>query len=407
MILTKTVEMLKSILPIDKAAIEGWAFVIYLLYIFAIPLKAPPTLLSVLSLMLFAFITFKILTRDWKWSRFDWLVIIFSAILLFSSIFSIDKIVSFKYFKKDILTGLLIYFSTTQLLNRERLKWLVRTLLLSFGAAVALSFGRWGHSHRLYGIFGHHTRYGKFLDISAPFTFSALFAEKIYIVFLCLILLMASLYSLFLTMSRGAWVGVFFSVIFMLILLKKWCVFPIIAILVAILFLLVPFKKEIRNRAMSILTLPKAIKTDKSLSSRVRYYKTALRLIEMRPVLGWGYGRKIPRRVRKRLGEGWFKQRGLKPFKHHAHNSYLEIALEAGILGLASFLVMMVIFAFRGWMLITHGTDSYIRAVALGIIGGMLALLIHGLADNIFQKPYISYIFLFIATVISIERGHE
>ncbi len=400
-------EILQNIIPYSKDKIERWAFPIYLLYVFAIPFKIPSFFLTLLAILLLIFIIFKIFMKEWVWSKFDYLVILFSFTLLLSTVLSIDKTLSLKYMKRDILSGLLIYFSTAQLIDYYRLKWFIRTLLLSFGVAVMLSFGHWGHDRKLYGIFGHHTRYGKFLDISIPFTLPILFSENIYTAIFCLLLLLSSLYSLILTMSRGAWIGVFASVLFILILIKRWYVFPIIVVLVVLILPLTPLKKDIEHRAMSVVTLPTSVRTDISLSSRVEYYKTALRLIEMRPILGWGYGRKMPRMIRKKLGKNWFKRRGLVSFKSHAHNSYLELALESGVLGLASFLVLIIVFVLRGWRLFIYSTDPYIRATVLGMVGGMLALLIHGLVDNIFQKPYIAYMFVFIGTVFAMERIME
>ena len=206
---------------------------------------------------------------------------------------------------------------------------------------------------------------------------------------------------------QGAWVAIATSVLLLSIFMKRWYVPLILAAIVGLCLPFLPLKRALINRAASVVTLPRSIKTDVSLSSRVKYYETAFELIKEKPLHGWGYGRKMPRKIRKKLGEKWFREKGLKPFKSHCHNSYLELTLESGFLGLVAFLAFLYALFYKGWKVYIGSSNPRAKLTALGIMGGMLALMIHGLVDNIFQKPYISYMFLFMGFICSLERSHE
>ncbi len=66
----------------------------------------------------------------------------------------------------------------------------------------------------------------------------------------------------------------------------------------------------------------------------------------------------------------------------HAHNVFLQTAVDQGLLGLAGFLLLFAL-AFRsGWRLYRRSTDPLQRAAALGCAGGLAAFLGYGLWDS-------------------------
>jgi O-antigen ligase len=71
----------------------------------------------------------------------------------------------------------------------------------------------------------------------------------------------------------------------------------------------------------------------------------------------------------------------------HAHNDYLEVAAEAGliaVLALAAAAVLALVWTVRRWR---KRHDPLVRAVTLGAILGIVAILIHGLTDFNLQIP--------------------
>ncbi len=76
----------------------------------------------------------------------------------------------------------------------------------------------------------------------------------------------------------------------------------------------------------------------------------------------------------------------------HAHNYYLNVAAEAGLVGLVAYLVLFVAAMVQAWR-VAHrstaassegGVPAYWRAVALGGLGVLVHLSVHSLFDNLY-----------------------
>ncbi len=67
----------------------------------------------------------------------------------------------------------------------------------------------------------------------------------------------------------------------------------------------------------------------------------------------------------------------------HAHNYYLNVAAEAGLIGLLAYGVLWVAAFVLGWRAVRESTGLW-RGVAAGCLGVLVALSIHNLFDNLF-----------------------
>ena len=63
----------------------------------------------------------------------------------------------------------------------------------------------------------------------------------------------------------------------------------------------------------------------------------------------------------------------------HAHNVFLQAALDVGLPGLAVYIAILLVAAAAGWQVARNGTGY--RAVSLGILAGLVAHHVYGLAD--------------------------
>ncbi|MAG36536.1 MAG: hypothetical protein CL878_09885 [Dehalococcoidia bacterium] len=70
----------------------------------------------------------------------------------------------------------------------------------------------------------------------------------------------------------------------------------------------------------------------------------------------------------------------------HAHNLYLNIAAEAGLLGLGAYVVLVVAVVRLGRRALRNRHDRASRALAVGILGGLTAYSIHNLFDMLFVQ---------------------
>jgi putative inorganic carbon (HCO3(-)) transporter len=78
----------------------------------------------------------------------------------------------------------------------------------------------------------------------------------------------------------------------------------------------------------------------------------------------------------------------------HAHNIYINVAAETGLIGLIAFLVMWGA-AFVTTLCSIRNTTGYSRAVAVGVLGVLIHISVHNLFDNLFvQRMYLHWALL-------------
>jgi putative inorganic carbon (HCO3(-)) transporter len=80
----------------------------------------------------------------------------------------------------------------------------------------------------------------------------------------------------------------------------------------------------------------------------------------------------------------------------YAHNNFLHLAAEVGLIGLLVFLWFLYQL-FRGSILIYQRLSGYIQAVALSLIACLAAFLINGLTESSFYSSRVALIFWYLA----------
>jgi len=116
--------------------------------------------------------------------------------------------------------------------------------------------------------------------------------------------------------------------------------------------------------------------------ARPKFYGLTLRLIADYPLFGTGAGTYI-------YAYTPYEEEDLGGILHHAHNDYLETLAEMGILGggaiiCAAFIALAILF-WRWLRLAEH--DYFGRGVGLGLMGGIVAILIHSFSDFNLRLP--------------------
>ncbi|HAJ56627.1 MAG TPA: hypothetical protein DCL35_02530 [Candidatus Omnitrophica bacterium] len=116
-----------------------------------------------------------------------------------------------------------------------------------------------------------------------------------------------------------------------------------------------------------------------SVIGRVNMWSTGLKIISIHPFIGSGL-HTFPINYQNLCLPGQPHCGGGAPY---AHNMYLQMAAETGLLGLGAFLALMVI-TFKGLLFIfrSEKTGNFIKTTSLGLIGGITAYLTHGLLES-------------------------
>jgi O-antigen ligase len=84
----------------------------------------------------------------------------------------------------------------------------------------------------------------------------------------------------------------------------------------------------------------------------------------------------------------------------HAHNYYLNIFAETGIVGLVGYLsawIMILVLTLRA----LNRTTGWRRGVALGLLGVWTHLLVH----SVFDKLYVNNLFLHVGAMLGLIGG--
>lgn len=247
------------------------------------------------------------------------------------------------------------------------------------------------------GFFSHHLHSGGFYSITTILALTlALFrrCERRRKAYLWAFFLL-NMTGLVLTMARSYYISV--SILLLILLAVKnlrWFAFGGAAF-VGILVLLLSFPNPIENR-IKTLSDPNFV----SNKERVYMWKAAIEMSKEHPIAGVGKGNWA-----KEAKENYFPR-----FKNewpvfsafaHAHNAYLTLLAETGIIGLALFLSFWFSAAwslFIGLSKVQAGSFEF--ALIIGSIGGLGNLFIAGMFENNFGT---SVVLLLITLLIGLS----
>jgi tetratricopeptide (TPR) repeat protein len=83
-----------------------------------------------------------------------------------------------------------------------------------------------------------------------------------------------------------------------------------------------------------------------------------------------------------------------------AHNEYLQIGAELGVVGLVLFLFGVAAWGRETWRaIVSAAPDSWEKGIAVGLAGAVLAILIHGLVDSVFHEPAVVLLLILAGTM--------
>ena len=91
----------------------------------------------------------------------------------------------------------------------------------------------------------------------------------------------------------------------------------------------------------------------------------------------------------------------------HAHNYYLNVAAEAGLIGLIAYLLLWIAAVWQGWRALgaTRGVPSVWHSIAAGLLGMVVVLSIHNGFDNLFVHGMAVQVGIGLGIVAVIANG--
>ena len=185
------------------------------------------------------------------------------------------------------------------------------------------------------------------------------------------------------TYSRASWVGIACAMV-VLVFLWRPKLIPAFAVVCVLCIPFIP--TTIWNRILTI-TNP----NDTSTASRIPLYQAALNVIKTSPVSGAGLGTAATQAFIK--AENLYH--GKAPFVH-AHNFFLEVWIEAGLLGIVGFVSSMLWNIKRSAHTVRRCGDSAARTITCAACAAMCGSLVCGLADYLWNYPRVMCMFWFV-----------
>lgn len=253
------------------------------------------------------------------------------------------------------------------------------------------------------------------LTIKVPFILFAITYFKSFRKWFLLITLFSTISVILLSGARAPYISLtLIFLTYIVYLLREYSfqkstyvkiITVIIPVLISLVFVSGIFDKaKDKGRYVSIEQRVKQMNTeDASASARLNYWKNAIQISEKNPILGIGLGNyQVESIPYERLMENDFYA------SLHAHNDFLEICSETGILNAVIYLSLFI------WILITNikkiakSKDSETKAIALL---SLLVVIAYGI-DSLFNFPMyrptmqIFFALLLALTVINSENTH-
>jgi len=264
----------------------------------------------------------------------------------------------------------------------------IKDFILLGSTAVSTRIGGGGE-----GFLGDANDFALALNVALPFTFYQFLAEKkkILKLFYLLFLLLFTL-GVISTASRGGFITLFI-VFFYFILKSKQKLIGIFSILLIFISVFFFTPREYWQRQMTITSYQQ----DESAMGRIDAWKAGIKMFTDRPLLGVGAGvYEIAFGVKYGGKSGpWFS----------AHNAYIQIVAETGILGILFYLGLMF-YIYRQTTLLTKSfkEDSYFKSICMSLKGALLAYA----AGSIFLSVgYYPHLYLLLGIVVLVKTLKE
>jgi O-antigen ligase len=318
--------------------------------------------------------------------------------------------------------GIMIF---SDLKNIKRFNWLYIIPLIGIIIYTLINHAGYGfdkpHSNIVMKPFyNDHTAYGAVLSMFIPFfagfTISRDYSNSkrigTFIVLFMLIL------GLVFSYSRAAWISVAFAVVvFGIIWLKiKFRYVLLGTAVLAGLFYVFSFQfidRLERNKQDSSTDFVEHIQSMSNISSdasnleRINRWNCAIRMYNERPFLGWGPGTyqfvyaPFQRSKEKTIISTNVGDMG------NAHSEYLGPLSESGVLGMLTFIAIVIAASVTGLRVYKRGKTKEVRLIALLIILGLMSYFAHGMLNNFLDSDKASVPFWgYIGILVSLDLFH-
>lgn len=333
------------------------------------------------------------------------LAILFNLLwMIITAVSSEMPLISAKYVlaRMWFLAG--FYFLMSQLFRREKniqlFFWLFLISLSITAIYTLIIHSQHNFTHRsgtwvMFPFFKEHTVYGAVLAMYIPISaiFILLYRKSLNLRFLAVLIFSILIVAVIFSYTRAAWVSLVaaMGVMFILILkVRREFVMFLIMLMVAFAFIIKDdvVKRFEKNDQVSSDNLTEHVEsisnisTDASNLERINRWKSAFRMFEERPILGFGPGTYMFQYAAYQKPSDKTIISTNAGNLGNAHSEYIGPLAESGILGSFSVLLIVVITFITGVRVYKNCEDRRLRLLALGAFMGLITYWTHGFLNN-------------------------
>ena len=176
------------------------------------------------------------------------------------------------------------------------------------------------------------------------------------------------LFALFFSLTRGVWVA-YGVLLLMCGLVRGRRVWLAVVGGVAVCGLIfVSAGPGVRERGLSILDF-------QANTGRSQIWLANMDMIKERPLTGWGFGNY------RQFREAFYQRYPDADTDAHAHNNFLQVWVDAGLIGLVAFLFLVGSIIVMGWRAYARQRAEPLKSLTLGCWLGLVGFLIGGLTQ--------------------------
>jgi putative inorganic carbon (HCO3(-)) transporter len=357
------------------------------------------------------------------------MIMIYLAWMLITCFTSTMPVVSLKHFVAKLWFICPFYFLGTQLFrdfkNIRKFIWLYIIPLLIVITYTIIGHQQHGWTQKaahtvMWPFYNDHTAYAAAIAMFLPITIGFVFDKdvKSNTRLISGVVSFIFIVAMVLSYTRAAWISLAIALVVFFIFYFKIRFSVVLLTVSTLLILFFTFQTQImirleRNRAQSATDFNKHlqsisnISTDASNLERINRWHSAMRMFEEKPMFGWGPGTyqfkyapfqqsKEKTIISTNAGDGG-----------NAHSEYIGPLAEQGVLGLATFVFILIAVVYMTAMLYSKSLDREIKLFTLCVFLGLVTYLVHGALNNFLDTDKASVPFWgFIGILVALDVYH-
>ena len=268
--------------------------------------------------------------------------------------------------------------------------------------------------------FKDHTSYGMALALLLPFAFyMSKWCHKDKRSLFFTIVLMVLIAATILSYTRAAWLSLLVALVVYTLIkfrIKFSLLLTVFTFLAGFIFLfqtdiLMALEKNSQDSSDSFtehISSMSNVSTDASNLERINRWKSAIRLYEERPILGWGAG---TYQFNYAPYQNYYEKTIISTNSGNmgnAHSEYLSMLAETGWPGLVIFLAMIAVVFTKAIKLYPNLEDAQEKWILMACILGLTTYFTHALLNNFLEMDKASVpIWAFVAIIVVLDNKHK